>query len=88
MPIYEYRCRICSAVTEVLVLTTDDEDNVKCDGCGSPKVEKLLSVAAIAVKHGSGDVPVCGRESACCDRDGRCHSMDVPHAELPCQQKV
>ena len=41
MPIYEFRCRKCGAVTEVLVRDRDDE--VRCEECSSKEVEKLFS---------------------------------------------
>ncbi len=80
MPIFEYRCNECDAVTEVLVRYASDEESVKCEGCGSSKVEKMLSAAAVAVKGGpAGSAPNCGREARCCGRTAPC---DAP----PCQQ--
>ena len=78
MPIYEYRCRQCGAVSEVLVRNAVDEGKVKCKECGSAKVEKQLSAAAVAVKNGRASTPSCGREVRCCGRDAPC---DTP----PCQ---
>ena len=80
MPIFEYRCNDCDAVTEVLVRCSGDEDRVKCEECGSTKVEKMLSAAAVAVKNGpAGGAASCGREVRCCGRTTPC---DAP----PCQE--
>ena len=57
-----------------------DEENVTCESCGSAKVEKMLSTAAVAVKSGAADsVPSCGRETRCCGRGTPC---DAP----PCRE--
>ena len=81
MPIFEYRCTDCDAVTEVLVRTPTDEENVTCESCGGSKVHKMLSAAAVAVKGGAdGRSPDCGREARCCGRSAPC---DAP----PCHQR-
>jgi putative FmdB family regulatory protein len=36
MPIYEYRCDLCGAVSEFLLRVGDDEP-IRCKKCGSPK---------------------------------------------------
>lgn len=57
MPIYEFSCLKCGTDQEILVRS---ENDVKCESCGSSKLEKMLSVPA-APSIGSGrDLPVCG----------------------------
>lgn len=51
MPIYEYRCEQCGAVTE-LIQKVSDPPLTKCDKCGG-KMVKLLAAPAIQFK-GSG----------------------------------
>jgi putative FmdB family regulatory protein len=46
MPIFEYECRDCGATFERLVTTAAGE--VVCRDCASPRVDKLLSVFAVA----------------------------------------
>ena len=46
MPIFEYKCRDCGARFEKLAVSAADE--VLCRDCASPRVEKLLSVFAVA----------------------------------------
>ncbi len=70
MPLFEYRCKKCGAVTEVLVRRPADEDNVRCDACNSAKVAKMLSAAAVSVKH----APSCGLDAPCHGEESRCKS--------------
>src|SRR5207247_8093129 len=52
MPIYEYRCTSCGAVTEVLQRSMSDKPLKKCPKC-SGEVEKLISRSSFHLK-GSG----------------------------------
>ncbi len=65
MPIYEYVCRECSAVSEHIVIGASDE--IRCSKCGSIYVTRLLSIpsSASGVKSegrmpGAGDTACCG----------------------------
>ena len=51
MPIYEYECKKCKALTEVFQKVSD-KPPVKCKKCGG-KLERLISRSAIQFK-GSG----------------------------------
>ncbi|MBW1980570.1 MAG: zinc ribbon domain-containing protein [Deltaproteobacteria bacterium] len=42
MPIYEYYCKGCDSQFEILVFRSSDP--VVCPGCGTDKVNRLLSV--------------------------------------------
>ena len=48
MPLYEYRCRSCSAVVEVIQKFSDPE-LTDCSACGG-SLEKLLAAPAIRFK--------------------------------------
>ncbi|HXD31101.1 MAG TPA: FmdB family zinc ribbon protein [Pyrinomonadaceae bacterium] len=48
MPIYEYECRKCKAVSEVLQKSSD-KPPVKCKKCGG-RLERLMSAPAIQFK--------------------------------------
>jgi putative FmdB family regulatory protein len=50
MPIYEYHCDKCGSDFEELV-SRSEEHTVKC-GCGSARVQRVLSAFAVG---GSGD---------------------------------
>ncbi len=62
MPLYEYLCRDCGAVTEHLVLGRDE--TIACPQCGGVRLSKLLSVTANYQAHASG-LPGVG-DTACC----------------------
>lgn len=66
MPIYEYECAACGAVTEVLAKTGDDAAAVTCSSCGAGDVKKKLSVTTIP----SFPAPKGGK--TCCGRDEKC----------------
>ena len=75
MPIFEYRCRDCGAVTELLVRS---DTTPACEGCGSHALDKLMSAHSVGSPVG-GIAPVptcCGRErtggTAPCGSPGGC----------------
>ncbi len=43
MPIYEFVCDKCNKTFEKFVLSSRDIARVRCPGCGSEEVKKLLS---------------------------------------------
>ena len=43
MPIYEYRCNHCGMEFSLLVLTGAKSGRVRCTGCESPHVSRLMS---------------------------------------------
>ncbi len=43
MPIYEYRCRDCGKSFEMIRSLKDADKDLKCPGCHSCTVERLLS---------------------------------------------
>ncbi len=57
MPIYEYKCKKCDACFEKLVFAGDKEP-VECPGCGTRKVEKLMSATSF-MDSGSGVGKAC-----------------------------
>jgi putative FmdB family regulatory protein len=46
MPIFEYKCQDCGAQFEKIIISSFN--SVLCVKCESPKVDKLLSVFAVA----------------------------------------
>ncbi len=43
MPIYEYECAKCRAISTFLILRKGDAVRVACKGCGSKKMSQLIS---------------------------------------------
>jgi putative FmdB family regulatory protein len=66
MPIYDYRCRKCGAVSEAF-LRSPDAKPARCPSCGSQSLEKLPSAFSVL---GSGTAEA----TTCCGRDTRCDS--------------
>lgn len=77
MPLYDYRCRGCGALSELLVRST--EFYVKCPECGSDDMERLVSASYnIRMDAPSSDnTTCCGRSERCeappCHTDESCH---------------
>ena len=73
MPIYEFTCLDCSEDSEILVRSSDWKKDAICPACGSPKLDKKLSVFSSAVSGSdhAEPAPCSGMPSNC----GRC-SMD------------
>ena len=72
MPIYEYRCRKCGKISELLVGVGSYADELKCSHCGSTDLEKLMSApAGFSFSQKSGGL-ACGRTTTCCGRSEPC----------------
>ena len=76
MPIYEYRCRECSRVFELLVRASADasgDSGPHCPECGSEEPKRLFSLFA---SRSDGPVKVGGGSSSgggCCGGGCGCH---------------
>ena len=68
MPIYEYRCEACGAVTEYLV-GVDDEVKIQCKVCGSSGMNRILSASSFTFQSNKR---IPGR--TCCGRKERCET--------------
>ena len=70
MPLFEYVCDDCKTAFEKIVPT--HQTTVACVKCGSPRVEKQLSVFAVA-GGGGESAPMDGGCGACgAERPGMC----------------
>ena len=78
MPIYEYRCKECEKVSEILVGVVVKDEAIVCQHCGSTNLEKLLSASVGFIRESSfpKGATCCGRETRCdtppCSDDGVC----------------
>ncbi len=50
MPIYEFRCRDCGKISE-LIVKLGGERSARCPECKSKKMEKLLSSSNMSVAN-------------------------------------
>ncbi|MGB7326842.1 MAG: zinc ribbon domain-containing protein [Rubripirellula sp.] len=71
MPLYEYECKSCDQVLEILVSTPSSDaipDDTHCPGCGSGQFERVFSVTATPTvkSETAGDsLPIAGGGGAC-----------------------
>ena len=77
MPIYEYQCKKCGAVSEFLI-RVEAEQGVACQTCGSPEVQRLISAPAFLNAAGKQEAvrTCCGSAERCeippCSSEGTC----------------
>jgi putative FmdB family regulatory protein len=64
MPIFEYKCEKCNTKFEKLVNSSEAE--VRCEKCGSEKVEKQLSSFSAAVHHTAKNSCSISDCASCC----------------------
>jgi len=50
MPVYEYRCRVCGRVTELLTGVGTASEAARCRYCGSDDVFRIMSAPAVHSK--------------------------------------
>jgi putative FmdB family regulatory protein len=68
MPIYEYRCEACGAVSEYL-LGIGDDVQIICRQCGSSKMDRILSASSFTLQS-----PTYAPGRTCCGREERCET--------------
>ncbi|MFW6060382.1 MAG: FmdB family zinc ribbon protein [Phycisphaeraceae bacterium] len=76
MPIYEYACEQCDAVTEALRKMSEADEPIVCEKCGSDRTKRAHSVFAAGSGDGGGDMslPVGGPGGCPCgDPNGPCN---------------
>jgi putative FmdB family regulatory protein len=54
MPLYEYHCRNCGKIFELLRRMQDADSDVECPRCHAEKIERQFSTFATAGCGGSG----------------------------------
>ena len=78
MPIYEYKCKECGQVSEIMEGVGSHSDDHKCKNCGSDNLVKILSYSSISMggRTRPRGLTCCGREERCekppCSTDGVC----------------
>ena len=65
MPLFDYKCQQCGHISEFFIHNGADT-NLKCQSCGSKKLDKMLSVPGIIKNQNrEGGSTCCGREERC-----------------------
>lgn len=80
MPIYEFVCRDCRALTEFLVRSPGDTMEMRCSSCGSGEMQRVPSRVHSAVM-GSDASPSAGRHGPLEQRQcpsGTCSTITLP----------
>ena len=78
MPLYDYHCKNCGRVSELLINVSSAKP--RCTFCGSPKLKKLVSAhsslsgASVDRLPGKGDTGCCGSQphQTECEGPGSC----------------
>ncbi len=77
MPIYEYKCKSCGQVSEVLVQGFFSPQTPRCPSCGQDMERRLSSPSLVTERGSHGGKTCCGREERCekppCSSGERCH---------------
>lgn len=69
MPIFDYRCKECSTLYDVLHKGKEITEDIQCPTCGSFHHTKLMSMPSIITKGTSAthcDTNTCGMDKSCC----------------------
>lgn len=79
MPIYEFKCRDCGAITERLVLSAGEGKTCICRNCGGKKTERIMSVSFLrTASSGFGEPVTAPASGGGCG--GGCNEMGGPPA--------
>ncbi|MDA8744083.1 zinc ribbon domain-containing protein [Rubripirellula amarantea] len=66
MPLYEYECKSCSDVVEILQRTTATApSDLECPHCGGKKLTRVFSVPASPSVKSGGSLPISGSGESC-----------------------
>jgi putative FmdB family regulatory protein len=76
MPIYEYRCQRCGAVSEIFTGIGELNDTLVCKSCGDEKLVKLISSPGITAIHSHP------KGKTCCGREERCEKPPCSGGEV------
>ncbi|MCC9643734.1 zinc ribbon domain-containing protein [Rhodopirellula sp. JC740] len=63
MPLYEYECKSCDDVVEILVRSPDED--VACPKCENSELTRVLSVPAAPSMSNGSSLPMAGGGEAC-----------------------
>ena len=53
MPIYEYQCKDCDNIFEILTTSSKISEKIQCNKCKSAKVNKVISAGSFRLNPGT-----------------------------------
>ena len=68
MPIYQYKCRNCGEISELMLPMQQENQIINCRSCGDSNMERLISVPGLI------KAAVSTPGATCCGRDERCET--------------
>ena len=71
MPIFDFKCRNCGKVSEIIIRKADEE--VTCPECGNRKMEKLIA-SSYTVRQSDSLSRNSPKSGTCCGRSERCET--------------
>ena len=74
MPLYEFRCKKCTTVFELLCRMGENGKTVACTKCGARSPQRLMSVCATHVAGGASSKALSGGSNC-----GSCHGGNCAH---------
>jgi len=77
MPIYEFKCLKCQEYFEMLVMSQDEELELRCPKCCSEDFERIISTTNYAIGSGSGASQKGSVKTRNCST-GTCTTYDIP----------
>ena len=81
MPIYEFACKQCQGLVELLVRNTKETVEVVCPDCGSSELERVISRVNSVMGQSSdqcGDMSSCGGVEHRSCGSGNCSTLNLP----------
>lgn len=72
MPLYEFRCKKCTEVFELLCRMGENGKTVACTKCGARGAKRLMSVFSAHVAGGSSSKALSGGSNCSTCRGGNC----------------
>ena len=76
MPIYEYQCKDCEHIYELLIFNQDHGSETVCPKCHSASTRKLMSTFAVNHADGHAEIPSCADGSCNVGCHGHCDFDD------------
>ena len=77
MPIYEFKCLKCEEFFELLVMSKNDDEELKCPKCGEQSFERVISTTSYVTAPGRGTPSNVTTQNRTCS-SGSCTTYTIP----------